>query len=127
MCDGNCPVYLLKIKANGQVILKQDRNYDKWTREVSWQIDQGKINKINQILHKYGYFTLKKTEKEFITSATDHPSCITKIELQNGTKRKIDHYLGDHIYPKRLTTIENWIDKAAGVKDFLKDPIDQDQ
>ena len=120
MCDGECPVYVLKIKANGQVTLKQDRNYEKWTREVSWQIDRGKINKINEILHKYGYFTLKEGKPTFM--ATDHAFCITKIELQNGTKRKIEHYLGEDAYPKRLITIENWIDKSAGVNDFLKDP-----
>ncbi|MFD1315218.1 DUF6438 domain-containing protein [Namhaeicola litoreus] len=119
MCYGDCPVYTVKINANGRVKLKQEGNiFEGWKHVVSWQIDRGKINKINEVIHKYGYFTLKENEGE-VLYATDHPYCITKIELQDGTKRKIEHYLGDNMYPKRLTTIENWIDKLIETEIYL--------
>lgn len=41
------------------------------------------------------------------------PFCNAKIELENGSKREIKYYLGDDVYPQRLTTIDNWIYKNA--------------
>ncbi len=52
--------------------------------------------------------------------ATDHPFCILEVETKEGLKRKIEHYLGDDEYPRRLTTIENWIDKLSGVEQYLQ-------
>ena len=122
MCEGDCPVYKVKINAKGLVKLTEKIMFDHTPDDQEWTIDQKAIDKLNEIIHKYGYFTLKKNlENNYYL--TDLPYCITKIELQDGTKRKIEHYLGDHVYPKKLITIENWIDKLIEVNTYLTNKV----
>ena len=126
LCDGDCPVYKVKINADGTVKLTREHHLNGSVNSQKWTIDTEKIEELNRIIHKYGYFSLKKnTENLFF--ATDHPYCITKIELRDGTKRKIEHYLGDNVYPKRLTTIENWIDRLIETEIYLRQQIKSGQ
>ena len=118
MCYGDCPVYKVKINANGSVKLAQKEPFDYPINHQKWTITTKKIEELNKIIHKYGYFTLKKNIDN-LHFATDHAYCITKIELQDGTKRNIEHYLGDNVYPKRLTTIENGIDRLIETEIYL--------
>ena len=119
ICYGDCPVYKLFITSNGNVHLSQEIEFgiERYVRK--WKIDIESINKLNDIIYKYGYFSIKKKHPTEV--ATDMAYCITKIELENGNKRKIEHYLGDNAYPKRLVTIENWIDKITEVNSYLVD------
>ena len=122
MCYGDCPVYVVKINAKGLVKLNEKQWFDVDLDSQEYTINQESIYKLNEIIHKYGYFTLKKNfENNYCL--TDLPYCITKIELQDGTKRKIEHYLGDRVYPKKLTTIENWIDKLIEVNTYLTNKV----
>lgn len=115
----NCPVYKLFVTSKGNVHLTQVIEFGFKKRMRKWKIDQYKVDRLNEIIIKYGYFKIK--EKETTEGATDMPFCITEIELNNGEKRKMEHYLGDNAYPKRLTTIENWIDKITNVNHYLVD------
>ena len=116
MCYGDCPVYKLFITSKGNVQLNKDHYLSDEVEIFKWKIDLNAISELNEVLRKYGYFKLKKKEPTYWQ--TDGPFCITQVEFEDGSKRKIEHYLGDDAYPKRLITIENWIDKIVGVMDY---------
>lgn len=115
---GRGQVYKLFITSKGNVHLTQEFHFGFEKKMRKWKISKEALNKLDEIIHKYGYFNLK--EKEITEDATDMPFCMTKIELEDGTQRKIEHYLGDNAWPKRLATIENGIDRIVGVKDYYE-------
>lgn len=121
MCYGDCPIYKLFITSKGNVHLTQEHYWGGILKMRKWKLGQEELKKLNGIIYKYGYFGIKKGP--FSEGATDMPFCITKIELKDGRKREIEHYLGDNVYPKRLTTIENGIDKIVGIKDYYEETV----
>ncbi|MCA0931755.1 hypothetical protein LCM02_04775 [Lutimonas saemankumensis] len=116
---GNGGIYKLFITSKGNVHLTQEFHFGYEKKMRKWKIHKEALNKLDEIIHKYGYFNLK--EKEPTEGATDMAFCTSEIELEDGTKRKVEHYLGDNAWPKRLTTIENWIDRITGVDQYLEE------
>jgi hypothetical protein len=83
-----------------------------------WKISESKIKRLNQLIETFGYMTYEyKTMEGF---ATDHPSCITSIEMFDGTFRKVDHYLGDQLWDNTITEFEIKIDQIAGTGKYVK-------
>ena len=118
MCYGDCPVYNLYINSEGEVKMISGDYFGRMDETQHWTIDTKQIKKLNEVLQKYGYFKIKKKEATYWQ--TDGPYCITKIEFEDGASREIEHYLGEDSWPKRLTTIENGIDRIVGVKDYYE-------
>ncbi len=120
ICFGNCPVYKLLIHSNGTVeywgyyFVKQEGHH-------TWKIDPAVIEKLNLLISKNGYFSMKKKEPEFLM--TDMPSCITKIVLENGRSRKINHDYGEDCYPETLEKMENDIEELSNVKKYINEVI----
>lgn len=120
MCFGNCPSYNILIHANGTVKY-WGHHYVKQKGYHTWKIDPAAIEKLNLLISKNGYFSMKKKEPEF--QMTDMPSCITKIVLVNGRSRKINHDYGEDYYPETLEKMENDIDELADVKMYIGEVI----
>lgn len=113
---GNGGVYKLFITSKGNVHLTQEFHFGLEKKMRKWKIDQDAIDKLDKLIERYGFFNLK--EKEATYSGCDFPFCVTKIDHEEGIRRKIEHYLGDDSWPKELTSIENGIEKIAGVKEY---------
>ena len=117
-CYGTCPVYKVKIYSNG-IVEYNGVMFVKKIGSYQWKIDKKAVNLLNEYIKKHGYFGIKKKEPTQIM--TDHPYCITSIQLKDKSFRKIDNYKGDNCYSKRLTTFENKIDKIIGITDYIGD------
>ena len=82
-CYGSCPVYEVEVFANGKVKFIGEM-FVKKIGPHFWKLDSGKIELLNQLICKYDYFNIAEQELNIIMSCS--PSCITTIELQDGTK-----------------------------------------
>jgi len=112
-CFGECPVYTLEFLADGTVNYYGEMFVEK-TGEHTWKIDQKAINKLNEAIGKYNYFELEEDIPEEFSETTCQPSCITSVELQDGTYRKIHNDYGSSYYPKELKRFEDLVDEVAG-------------
>ena len=116
-CDGNCPVYKLSIHYKGRVTYTGIDCVEKKGRYI-WQLDTETIKKLNGTLIESNYFDLKR--KEVDTYLTDMPFCITTIELMNGDKRKIEHYLQPNDeWPLCLLRFERQVCNLAGLTKWV--------
>ncbi|WP_430811619.1 MULTISPECIES: DUF6438 domain-containing protein [unclassified Carboxylicivirga] len=119
MCYGTCLVYLVSIHYSGRVTYT-GKDWVKKTGRHIWKLDSKSIDKLSKALLKSDYFNLKK--EEGMVWCTDMPFCITTIEMMDGTKRKIEHYLQEpDEWPKALLRFEKQIDKIIGVKNYVGD------
>jgi len=117
MCFGSCPVYKVSIHHSGRVTYTGEMFVEQEGRHV-WYIDQTAINKLNKALKKCDYFNLEK--ENGIPWCTDLPFCNTMVEMQDGTKRKIEHYLNEpDEWPMALRRFEEQVDTIIGVKKYV--------
>lgn len=117
MCYGSCPVYKLSIHHSGRVTYTGEWYVEQTGRHI-WYLEQIEINKLNKALANCDYFNIKK--EEGIEWCTDLPFCITSIEMQNGTKRKIEHYLNEpDEWPAALLKFEELVDKLVGIAKYI--------
>jgi len=114
-CYGDCAVYKVEISSNGKVKFFSSELGER-TGAFNWMIDSNAINLLNDSITKYSFFTMK--EKKPTSFCTDVATYIISVRLLDGTYRKIENYLGDYKFPKRLT-LENKIDKVIGVKNYI--------
>lgn len=92
MCFGTCPVYDVEVKNDGTV---------KWNGhmhvaclgEEEFLITKNKIKKLEILLNEFDYRSFSYPEPDVF--ATDHPSCITRVEFSDGYVKEVVHYLGD--------------------------------
>jgi len=115
-CFGVCPVYNLTIMGDGRVIYKGEDFVKVKGKRVS-RIDNDKIKKLAQAFKEADYSSLKSNYENF--TATDMPYAITSITI-NGEIKKVKHYHGDFSAPKKLTKLEDRIDKIVGTSKWLK-------
>jgi hypothetical protein len=117
MCYGTCPVYLVSIHYSGRVTYTGKDWVEKSGRHI-WKLDNKSIDKLSKALLKSDYFNIQKNDSSFM--CTDMPYCITNIEMMDGTKRKIEHYLQEpDEWPVALLKFEKQIDKIIGVKEYV--------
>ena len=112
---GPCPAYKLLIHSDGIVEYWGAYNVKKEGYHT-WKIDSAFIEKLNHLISKHEFFSLKKKSIDLIS--TDMPSCITKIVLEDGRTKKINHDYGKDCYPESLEKMENEIDEFSGVKNY---------
>lgn len=116
MCFGECPVYKVEILSDGTVYYNGEMFVEKIGKH-SWQIDEANIEKLNKAIKYYRYFDIRKVKPTFV--ATDSPSCILSITMNDGTSKKTNNYHGDNSYPEELDTLEDKIDMLIGIKDYI--------
>lgn len=119
MCYGDCPVYKVSVHHSGRVTFTGNMFVEKLGRHI-WYLENEAMTKLSKALIKCDYFNLQKIELDEMVWCTDMPYCNTSIELIDGTKRKIEHYLQDpDEWPKALIKFEEEIDKIIGVEDYV--------
>jgi hypothetical protein len=113
-CYGCCPVYEVEVLADGTVNFVGEMFVEKIGPHF-WMLEAEKIELLNQLICKYDFFNIK--EINTYKRMTCMPSCITTIELQDGTKRTIENDYGENIYPRLLETFENRLDQVIGISE----------
>lgn len=126
-CYGTCPVFDVEIRHDGTV---------KWNGHMhvacpgkeEFKISKNKIKKLEGLLEEFDYrsYTYPKPD----VFATDHPSCITRVEFSDGYVKEVDHYLGDmesNIIDVKhslhsLEKFENKIERLIGIQKFITHP-----
>jgi Domain of unknown function (DUF6438) len=131
-CDGACPIYTLKISADGTIIF-EGRNFVRKAGKTEGSVTQNQLRQIIAAFDKANYFSLKDkyagAEDGCPTTWTDYPSAVTFIKI-NGKSKTISHNygcretrpdksLGD-VYPKELFELEKTIDEIAGTGQWIK-------
>ncbi len=119
MCFGTCPVYMVSIHCSGRVTYTGKMFVEKAGRHI-WKLDSKSIDKLSKALLDSDYFNIQKKDTGFMCS--DMPYCITTIEMMDGAKRKIEHYLQKpDEWPAALLKFEKKIDNIIGVERYVGD------
>jgi hypothetical protein len=118
-CFGFCPVYSASVRETGEVEF-HGQDYVAKKGHYTWSIDPKVLDKLFTYLQKKGYFELGDNYNR--CDYTCNPSCITSIQLRDGTTKKIDHYHEDTTAPHILTTMENKIDSMLGLHEYIEQP-----
>ena len=118
MCYGSCPVYKLSIHHKGRLTYTGKHFVEKVGTLIS-TLDHKTLLKLNKALEKSDYFNL--VQEQPLEMCTDMAYCITTVEMLDGTKRKIEHYLQDDDdgWPRQLPIFEKAVDKIIGIKDYI--------
>lgn len=127
VCYGTCPVYDVEVTNDGTV---------KWNGhmhvacfgEEEFKITKNKIKKIETLLEEFDYRSFNYPEPDVF--ATDHPSCITRVEFSDGYVKEIDHYLGDtesNIKKQKhtlhnLEKFERKLEQIIGLRKYIHHP-----
>ncbi len=117
-CYGHCPVYSLKISANGQVNYSGEI-FVGVEGQKSWQLDAQAVKELNDLIKKYDYFNIK--EQMITMMSTDSPGCITEIRMKDGRKRKIKNDYGCNQWPLKLKAFENRIDQIVNSAQYVEE------
>lgn len=122
MCNGTCPVYKVRVDDNGEVNWN-GIDFVEVTGRRLWAISKAKLRLLHKLLEEYDFMNLDKPDPSdgpfFGGYITCQPSCITTVIFRDGTRKKIDHYLGDGFMPKRLEELENRIDAILGTHLYI--------
>ncbi len=125
-CNGSCPVYNLRINADGSVSFEGIK-YTETKGKAEGKISEDKIRKILKEFANAEYFILKdKYDGENCPqTAKDHPTVITSIQIGNKTKT-VNHNLGCEensvqsiSFPPKLTEMEDKIDEIVETKRWI--------
>ncbi len=121
MCLGTCPDFKVSIHWHGKVRYL-GRMYVEETGVHRWQLEPSQIEAINRLIKKTNYFELKSTPQMW---CTDMPSCITTVEMKDGRKREIDHYLQDEDeWPKALRYFERRLEEIIRLQPYVGENLD---
>jgi len=116
-CDGPCPVYEVTVWGTGEVAYLGEAHVDK-AGAHRWKISGRRLDRLAEAFKKAGYSRLEDgyTSREFIGA----PGCLTSIEYEDGSSKRIDHYHGDPGAPDALTELEDEIDRIVGVDRYTE-------
>ncbi|CAN5294718.1 hypothetical protein BH10ACI1_BH10ACI1_01480 [soil metagenome] len=126
-CNGSCPVYNLRIKADGSVSFEGIK-YTETKGKAEGKISEDKIRQILKEFANANYFSLKdKYDGDNCPqTAKDHPTVITSIQIGNKTKT-VNHNRGCEensaqpiSFPPKLTEMENKIDEIVETKRWIE-------
>jgi hypothetical protein len=116
MCYGTCPVYKLVVRGNG--VLSYDGEYFvKVTGHQTATVSEAQIRDLLSEFKKAHYFALKDSYDSY--DCTCMPDTITSLSVGGRTKR-VFHYHGDCSAPKRLTRLEDAIDRIVDTGRWVK-------
>lgn len=120
-CLGICPVYKLTIEHTGKVTFHGFAHVDT-IGVLNCVLDTKTLTKLNEAIAKYDYFNIKRlANSETMIMCTCMPNCISSIEMMDGQKRTISHYLDDDcdIWPRVLWRFERRLERIVSIKDFV--------
>ena len=100
-CFGRCPVYILKIYANGNAVLTGKQNLDK-IGDYKKNIGGEKVKELVSAFEAAGFF---KMEDQYLSKATDLPTTWVTFR-NNGKSKKIRDY---HNAPQELKELEQML------------------
>lgn len=115
-CRGFCPVYTIKIYADGTVQYNGELNVEVTGKQTS-KISEEAVNNLVANFESIDYFTLKDSYSA--QNVTDLPSVITSLTVDGETKT-VKHYLGDDTAPEDLTTVENEVDEVVNSDQWVE-------
>ncbi|UPM53656.1 DUF6438 domain-containing protein [Gottfriedia acidiceleris] len=127
MCYGTCPVYDVEVKNDGTVKWN-GQMYVARLGEEEFMITKNKIKKLEMLLEEFDYQSFSYPEPDVF--ATDHPTCITRVEFSDGYVKEVDHYLGDmesnnteHKHSlHNLEMFERKLEKIIGLRKYIHLP-----
>lgn len=123
-CYGTCPVYRLSIYGNGKVIFK-GQEYVKKTGKAMHTISDEKVKQIFSLFNEVDFFSFQDeylSEEDGCTMATDHPSSIISIKIDDYEKRThVDHGCFGIEKLGNLYELEKDIVKLSGAKSWMND------
>jgi hypothetical protein len=114
---GACPVYKVTVSGTGEVEYSREAHVDK-AGTHNWRLSQRRLQRLEGAFERAGYFRLEDgyTGRE----VTDAPRCLTSIEYEDGSSKRVDHYHGDSTAPDALTELEDEIDRIVGVERYTE-------
>lgn len=113
------PVYRFTIEHSGKVSFFGKANVNKFG-SYTWTIAERELQQLQEALDKVDYFNLRKNESNKIMSCC--ATCITKVELKDGSAREIEHYLqDDDEWPRALSRFESQLERIVGVYKYITD------
>lgn len=111
------PGYKAVIKSDG-FVQYTGHQYVRTIGKLQWQISEAAVNEINGFIQKYNYLNIRgKTPEQIRTCGA---FCITSVLMQDGRKRRIEHYYGEGRYPKALDHFEDAIEKAIDIEKIIQ-------
>ena len=115
-CFGSCPIYSAQIYADGTVIYR-GVDFVKIKGNRRHRIPKDRVNELIKAFEQINYFSLKERydTDENGRSVTDMPTTTTSISWNGKYKKVIDYYYS----PKELVTLEDLIDKLAGLNKYI--------
>lgn len=116
-CYGTCPVYRVRVDANG-LVKYVGVEYVKTIGRHSWKISENAVRKLDQLIEKFDYFGLQAREPK--TQWTDCPWCVTSVRMADGRFRKIENYYGARIWPASLRRFEASVEVAIGIRRIIR-------
>ena len=87
-CFGNCPVFEMRIKKNGEAIYNAVM-YNKLSGLFTTTIKKSQINDLLKLLEKAEFLSLKKN---YSTTASDGATYDLKVTLKDGEIKTIEDY-----------------------------------
>lgn len=120
-CYGTCPVYEVKVYADGRIEY-EGRDYVDVTGSQSSNMEADKVSDLVNQFVEAGYLQWNDTYTNYYV--TDMPTMITSVTV-NGETKRIERYAGDESAPLELIKLENLIDKAVSSVQWTgKEPME---
>jgi hypothetical protein len=116
-CYGPCPVYRVTVFGTGEVEYFGEAHVAR-AGAHRWKISRRRLRRLAMAFERARYSRMEDayTSHEF----TDAPGCLTSIEYEDGSSKRIDHYHGDPAAPDALTELEDEIDRILGVERYTE-------
>ena len=115
-CYGWCPSYTVTIYRDGVVEYHGD-SFVKQKGDHKGRLDPSEIAKLDALFAQAHYVQLKDSYTEY--NVTDMPSVSTSYRPEGGPLKKIDHYLGDSSPPEGLGEVEDGLDAAVHIDQWI--------
>ena len=118
-CYGSCPIYTVSVDDNCEVRWL-GRDYVEIKGARIWAISRIKMDLLHKCLERYDFLNLDKPQmKLFGLCGSDGPSCITTAIFADGSRKRINHNMGDESMPEQLTRLEDRIDAILGTGKYV--------
>jgi len=114
-CYGFCPVYSLKVLANGAVEYEGE-SFVKVKGRASGQLDEAALARLKQAFAEAKFSSLENSYET--VSRTDAPSAIVSF-ADRARVKTVRHYHGDMAAPPALSKLEDEIDTIVHVEQWI--------
>ena len=114
-CYGWCPIYKLAIYRDGEVEYHGEQ-FVKVRGDAKGHLSADQLAALERLFEDAHYFTLADSYEH--EDVTDNPTTITSYH-QGARSKEIKHYHGDRKAPEALSTLEDGIDHAVGIEQWI--------